>query len=130
QHNVFYHRETQLEDAANRYLDLLKASLLDQHHLDNELRGNYLLTCSEESWSPSGAILRDPGRQMRDSQRRLLADRQIGRQREDDFDAASAFAFTAMGRRRLDHLHATLDTIRHDDIPGDFLECGADRGGS
>src|SRR5207249_4114949 len=47
QHNVFFHRERQLESAASRYLELLKGALLDEHYLENELRIDYLARCVE-----------------------------------------------------------------------------------
>ncbi|MBI3515383.1 MAG: class I SAM-dependent methyltransferase, partial [Proteobacteria bacterium] len=37
---------------------------------------------------------------------------------------------TMIGRKRLDHLHACLDTIVRDDIPGDLIETGVWRGGA
>ena len=47
QHNVFFRREEQLGRAVQRYLDLLKDALLDEHYLENELRIEYLTACAE-----------------------------------------------------------------------------------
>jgi O-methyltransferase len=40
-----------------------------------------------------------------------------------------AYAYTMVGRKRLDHLQLCLDTIEQDGIPGDLVETGIWRGG-
>jgi O-methyltransferase len=40
-----------------------------------------------------------------------------------------ALAFTMVGRRRLDNIHACVTTVLRDDIPGDLIEAGTWRGG-
>ncbi|MDZ7673810.1 MAG: TylF/MycF/NovP-related O-methyltransferase [Acidimicrobiales bacterium] len=41
----------------------------------------------------------------------------------------SFIPYTDMGRTRLDHIEQCLDAVRHDDVPGDLVECGTGRGG-
>src|SRR5439155_16666216 len=79
QHNVFYHRERQLERAASRYLELLKGALLDEHYLDNELRIDYLTRCVERGMKLNPVILLDPARHMKPELRKPPAARRSGR---------------------------------------------------
>ena len=129
QHNVYYHRERLLAAGTRRYLDLLKGALLDEHHLENELRINYLATCIAKGWEPSGEIIRDPVRQMKDKNRRLRAARRSGQLRDETGQVGAYFPHTTMGRVRLDHLERCLDQVRSDGVPGDVLEVGTGRGG-
>jgi cephalosporin hydroxylase len=128
QHNVFYHRERQLERAADRYLDLLAGALLDEHYLENELRLDYLARALDRRFEVNPTILRDPARHMKREWRGLQASRRAG-SLIDDGDPPPYFPYTAMGRVRLDHLRRCLDTVRTEAVAGDLVECGTRRGG-
>jgi cephalosporin hydroxylase len=130
QHNVFFHRERQLERAASRYLEVLKGALLDEHHIENELRIDYLTRCVERGMRLNPVILRDPARHMKPELRKLQAARRSGRVGEHDDDTADYFPYTTMGHVRLDHLQDCLETVQAEGIAGDFVECGTGRGGA
>jgi cephalosporin hydroxylase len=129
QHNVFYHRERQLDRAAGRYLDLLKGSVLDEHYLENELRIDYLARCVERGSQVNADILRNPARHWNPELRKLLAARRAGKLGGPQSEIADYFPYTTMGRVRLDHLQQCLETVHADGVAGDFVECGTGRGG-
>jgi cephalosporin hydroxylase len=129
QHNVFFHRERQLERAASRYLELLKGALLDEHYLENELRIDYLARCVERGIKVNPVIVRDPARHQKVELRKLQAARRAGTLDERDGEPADYFPYTTMGRVRLDHLQGCLETIRTTAVDGDLVECGPGRGG-
>ena len=52
-----------LDRAAVRYLDVVKAALLDEHYLDNEVRIEYLATLPA-GMPPDLSALRDPPRDL------------------------------------------------------------------
>ena len=128
QHNVFYHQDGQIERGARRYLDLLKAALLDEHYLENEVRIDHLVQSLERGQKPEANKLRDPVRHMRPAMRRLVTERRGGHH-TDAADAPAYFPYTTMGHARLDHLQQCLGTIRTEAVRGDLVECGTKRGG-
>ena len=127
QHNVVYQRSEQLERANARHLSLLKACLLGEHYLENEIRLELLSSASAQS-RRTLEKLRDPVRHDQDAFRRLVRQR-TGPPGPEDASALSFVPYTAMGRVQLDHLHRGLDAIRTDSVPGDLIECGTGRGG-
>ncbi len=129
QHNVFYHRERQLDRGASRYLELLEGALLDEHYLENELRLDYLARCLDRGIEVNSTMLRDPARHLKPEWRSLQAARRAG-VLADDGDPPPYFPQTTMGRVRLDHLRSCLDRVRTDAVAGDVVECGAGRGGA
>src|SRR3954453_13792619 len=60
---------------------------------------------------------------------RLARERRIGVESMGRDTASSFLPFASMGRIRLDHLRASLDTVREEAIVGDLVECGTNRGG-
>ena len=112
----------------DRYLDLLKRSLLNEIYLDDELRILYLRDCLQQKDSFSYDVLHD----IRDSRKhafdRLKESRQLGRFVDRDIHN-SGFSHTMVGRERLDSLHECMDMIRTNNIQGDLVECGVWRGG-
>ncbi|MCU1352389.1 MAG: hypothetical protein JWM05_1598 [Acidimicrobiales bacterium] len=128
QHKVVFQRDSAMERAAKRYLGILKASLLDEHYLENELRLAALETAVAKGRTPAYAKLRDPSRDDKDAYGRLALGRQVGPVTADG-TAASSLPYTDMGRFRLDHVERCLDAVRDGDVPGDLAECGTGRGG-
>jgi len=140
QHNVFSNQEQQLAQAARRYLDILKAALLDEHYIENELRLHHLserLTAGKE---PQPAIIRDPARHLRGERvQEALVRRRAGALDRGENGSWAYFPYATMGRVRLDALEACLDAIRPQStgllgprgasVEGDLVECGTDRGG-
>jgi cephalosporin hydroxylase len=121
QQNVFHHREGLLERAASRYLRLLKAALLDEHYLENEVRLEYLASCIEENRATEELKLRDPVRYLKHETNALRAARESGR--------SSFLPYTDMGRARLERIEDALERVRMDSVAGDLVECGSGRGG-
>src|SRR5262249_29145850 len=127
QHNDYYGRQDQLARAADRYLDLLQSSLLDELYREHEMRLRYLLECIAESKQPQRSHLGDPAHEMM-KWGRLEAARVAGTPPSSETVGAK-LAYTAMGEARLAHLRRCLDTIRTDRVPGDLVECGSGRAG-
>ncbi len=118
----------EIERSAQRYLELAKAALLDEHYLDNEVRLEYLLTLVDRDAVDPDA-LRDPARFLpvrfqRDSRRCGPPGSAC-----DEGRTPAYFPYTEMGRAQLDQLEAALLTIRTEEIPGDLAEIGTGRGG-
>ncbi len=115
--------------AIDRYLELLKKSVLEELYFDNEIRLIYLRQCIEglDTYDPRAVL--DIARGRPDLyQAHLTASRDgnsAGRWPED-----IGFYHTMIGRQRLENVHACLDAIRADGIPGDLIECGVWRGGT
>lgn len=116
--------EGQVQRGADRYLELVKAMLLDERNLAHELRVHYLLSLRGQ---PADlAALRDPPRTMPVRYERLLRARVAGRPVDDGL---GSLALTTMGRAQLDRLGAAAGTVLAAGVPGDFLEVGVGGGG-
>jgi cephalosporin hydroxylase len=131
---VFLHDIMRVKDAAiatevDRYLDILKGAVLDEHYLESEVRIEYLLDAVEAKRPIGLDKVRDPAHNLPAQTRRLRAAREAGLKR-DEYGNATWFPFTDMGRRQLDRLHEALDTIGVDEVPGDVVECATGRGGA
>jgi cephalosporin hydroxylase len=118
--------EQQVGRATGRYLEVVKAALLDEHHLDNEVRLEYLLSQPAGSAADLPA-LRDPARLMP-----IRFDR-VARMRAEGRSVGGSGAvyapYTEMGRRQLDRLEAAVRTVVEEGVPGDLAEVGTGRGG-
>jgi cephalosporin hydroxylase len=121
------------ERLTRRYLELLRAALLDEHHLENELRLRHVLECLAAGTEVDIRKLADPGRFMAQDLRLLrrvrrtgeLAAKPPGQER-----GMPDLAYTGLGQTRLDHLEACVTAIGGEAIPGDLVDCGAGRGGA
>lgn len=127
QHRVYYQRDEKWERATARHLATLKAALLNQHHLEDEVRLAHLSARAAEGRPPEARMMRDPVRQDQEHWSALVRQR-LGPAGPDP-GTRSFVPHTDMGRTRLDHLEACLDVVRDDDVPGDLVECGTGRGG-
>ncbi|HRW36824.1 MAG TPA: CmcI family methyltransferase [Aquihabitans sp.] len=128
QHNVFFQRDQKAERAASRYLSVVKAALLNEHHLEHEVRLRHLAERLVQGRPADVELLRDPPRAGR------AAFEQLKRERRDGTEVtgrgiASYLPYTAVGRRRLDELEAALEQVRAEEVPGDLVEVGTGRGG-
>jgi cephalosporin hydroxylase/predicted O-methyltransferase YrrM/glycosyltransferase involved in cell wall biosynthesis len=126
QHTMFYKQQERLDRGATRYLDLLKAALLNEHYLENEVRISYLLERAEGGQRADLPKVHDPERHLRNMVNSRRQERRAGLPSPGP-DAA--FAYTTIGRARLDNLQTCLDTIREHLVDGDLVECGTGRGG-
>ena len=127
QHNVLFQRSQQVDRVTARYLKVVKAALLDEHYLENEVRLE-LLSRPQNAARRTPERLRDPVRYAPETYHRLVRQR-LGPAGPEEHSAHSFLPYTAMGRTQLDHLHRCLDTIRNDSVGGDLIECGTGRGG-
>ena len=117
------------EGVAERYLDVVKAALLDEHYLENEVRLNYLNRCARRGVKPDSLKLRDPRMWLTHDLKRIQQERRIGLPVRS-LGERPLYPYTTIGRTGLDHLQECLETIQNDGIPGDLAACGAWRGGT
>lgn len=128
---------------AERYLELLKKSLLDELYLENEARLIYVLLQVIRRQAIDEEVVRDISRhqpgmleQMRRNRQQGLptwrwdiATEGGGKQTVDLRDVAE-FYHTMIGRARMDNIHALLNRVMAENIPGDVIETGVWRGGA
>ena len=114
--------------AGHLCLDLLKRTLLNQIHLDDELRILYLRSClgGLEAFQPS--TLHDIRNSRRKEFKQLAGLRELGIFLDGKIQN-SGYSHSMMGRVRMDNLRAWLDVVRLENIAGDLVECGVWRGG-
>ena len=124
-HNIGRMNDDRLDRAVGRHLDLLRATLLDEHYVDNEVRIDHLLDAVVRRADADLAMLRSP-RQHRPP---IVREYDRLRREGDPTGATGAFAYTDIGRRRLDEIHEALDTVRRDGVAGDLVDVGCGRGG-
>ena len=127
-HTTLQRSEDRVTRAADRYLDLLKGALLDEHYLENEMRLKYLARCVRHRIAAEPDRVRDPVRAQPDTYERMRRRRRAGVSVPAD-EANGFLPFATMGRHRLDHLERCLTAVRAEAIPGDLVECGTGRGG-
>jgi len=122
-----------------RYLGLLKKSLLNELYPELEGILHYILLCQQAGKPIDGAVIRDIARLRPDIMAHLQAVRHEGNLvlwpvegTEALYDPRhiSQHTHTMIGRLRLDHLHHCLDVIRQNNIPGDVIETGVWWGGA
>jgi cephalosporin hydroxylase len=128
QHMVYFQRDEQLERARARHLQVLKASLLNEHYLDHEVRFAHLTNHITQKTPINTAMLRDPARHDQESFRKLVRAR-TSPGGPDRANATSFLPYTAMGRTQLDHLQEQLRAVTEEEVAGDLVECGTGRGG-
>jgi len=128
QHNLDRKHDTEIERAREKYLGAVKASLLNEHYLDHEVRFDLLGTAVAERRQPLANHLRDPVRMEQVAYRRIARNR-FGESGPDRAAGTSFLPYTAMGRPQLDRVQRELDHVRRDAVPGDLVEVGTGRGG-
>lgn len=129
-HDLSFRAHRRINFLSKQYLRLVKASLLDEHYIENELRIITLLGTIRNGAELLVESFRNPTSQMRSQARELLAARESGdATAELTGSHASYLPYTAIGRTRLNQLEKLLDSIRNDYVQGDFVDCGGGRGG-
>src|SRR3954467_12011220 len=119
---------------AQRYLDLLKKSLLNELYIENEARLQYLVQSMVTGLPVDVNVVREIARARPDLVRDLLDARADGRftfrwnlrftdgsVRPVDLRNVTEFYHTMIGRRRLDNIQLALDQITRDGIAGDVI---------
>jgi cephalosporin hydroxylase/GT2 family glycosyltransferase len=116
--------EEQRQRSADRYLELVKARLLDERNLQHELRISYVLGLRGAPPDPSA--LRDPVRALRQRYNQLVRARHAGRPAAAGLEG---LALTTMGRAQLERLGEAAGGVLATGVPGDFAEVGVGGGG-
>jgi hypothetical protein len=127
----------------DRYLQLLKATLLNEVYLENEVRFLYIFSMTETGQLIDQDVVRNIGtrlpqwvaavRQARVEGRpwwKVNLAQPDGSQRVLSLRNVCEFSHTMVGKKRLDNIEYCLDVARREDIPGDVAETGAWRGGA
>ena len=130
-------------NAQQRYIDLLKSSLLNEIYIENEVRLMYVFAMLGSRQTVDASVLREIGTRLPDWLRNVQTARQEGRPwwnvtvTESNGQAKSInlrnvceFSHTMVGRKRLDNIQYCLDLVRADGIEGDVIETGVWRGGA
>ena len=126
-HNWNRQLEARADRHRDRWLELLKAALHDEHYLENEVRLEYV-TSLPPGVEPDPGVMRDPARGLPIRYDRLRQARLSGGSSGDLRKSPVLFPYTDMGRPATDHLQRTIGDLT-DDVPGDLVECGVGRGG-
>jgi hypothetical protein len=127
----------------DRYLGLLKNSLLNETYIENDVRFLYAFSMLETSQKIDLEVFRNIGSRLPDWLAGVKAARQEGGiwwhvhfKKADgstatiDLRNVCEFSHTMVGRKRLDNLQNCLAAIRQDNVPGDVIETGVWRGGA
>jgi len=117
-------RDGRIAELATRYLDTVKAAIVNDHHLELEVRVNHLLGMVGRGSPAHDGVLTDPARHAPGLLRRIEEAHRIG---PDDDLAGPSLA--ARGRLGLDQLHRYLDRVWGAHVRGDFVTFGAGGGG-
>ena len=136
-------KENQMaESLEQRYLNLLKASLLNELYIENEARLLYIEAVLVAKQSVDFNVIREISHRVPGLVQHLQAARMEGRPwwywrlelngevKSINLRNGCEFTHTMIGRKRLDNLQQCLDRIRSEDIPGDVIEAGVWRGGA
>jgi cephalosporin hydroxylase len=118
-------RDRRLADLAARYLDTVKAAIVNDHHLEVEARVAHLLEMAARGSPPNDGVLTDPVRHAPGLVSRIEQAHRIGP--DDDLGGPN---LAARGRLGLDHLHRHLDRVWEAHVRGDFVTYGVGEGGS
>jgi cephalosporin hydroxylase len=127
---VWYSTTSRLEQAGRRYVDLLKGSLLGDHHLELEVRLAYIAATAANGKLPTPEPLRDPLKHLKARVEDVRTAHRTGHVVDRGADTVPLLNHADIGRTRLDHLQDCLDGIRAEGVRGDLAEISPGRGGS
>lgn len=127
----------------DRYLELLKGSLLNLFYLENEVRLLYVFSMLAQGKPVDAEVVRIIGKKLPRWVEQVTDARKTGKSywqvelpdgrggtRPVSFRNICEFSHTMVGKARLDNLQECLDVIRKENIPGDIIETGVWRGGA
>lgn len=125
---------------SDHYLDLVKSVLLNEAYIELEAQLLFAVLCAAENttmdlqdfWAvrDDAAFLSQLREAKAGGDSVILETRSAGGPRADgSLRNFTEFSYTLVGRKRLDHLQACVESVLNENIPGDFLEAGAWRGG-
>jgi O-methyltransferase len=128
---------------SDRYLELLKNSLLNEIYLENDLRWLYVFANLHTGKNIDLEIFRNIRTHLPDWFSGIKAARQEGKswwqiniknadgtEGRLDLRNVCEFSHTMVGRKRLENIQDCLALIKKDKIPGDVAETGVWRGGA
>jgi hypothetical protein len=118
-----------MQDPTALYLDLLKKSLLEDLYVENELRLLYLRQCLEAQDEFQPEVFLDIRRRKPKMFQEYIELREVGINYGRTLKNLG-FQHTMIGRRRLENVESSLETVLQERIPGDVMECGVWRGGA
>jgi cephalosporin hydroxylase len=121
-------RDHLIADVRCRYLDTVKSAIVNDHHLEAEVRLHHVLERSRKGGEPNEGVMADPARHATELVQRIQAQHRTGGDIDDEPLAGPGLAGT--GRLGLDRLHRHLDALRAAHIHGDVTVCGVGHGGS
>lgn len=126
-----------------RYLALLKGSLLNEIYLENEVRFLYVFSRLALQQQIESDVVLNVGKRLpewvemvKDARLaghvwwRLDATDGKGNKKSLDLRSVCEFSHSMIGRKRMDNIEYCLDMVRLENIPGDLIETGVWRGGS
>ena len=131
-----------LNEINENYINLLKSSLLNELYIENEAKivvavhamyGNLKLEPSSFLGIKNQAFLID---QIKDNKSTGNTLKVNSRQPDGSYLTVpearnlTELSHTMIGSKRLDNIQFAIETIIHEDIPGDFIETGIWRGGA
>ena len=111
-----------------RYLALLKKSLLNKFYFDNELRIQYLLECVAGKSQFEGDVFLDILARRGKELEKLKKWRDMGWTDNTELSKV-AYSRTMLGEDRLQNIENCIKAVVRDGVPGDLIECGVWRGG-
>lgn len=124
----------------DRYIELLKSSLLNELYLENEVRLFYIFLMLSTKQAIDPEAVREIGQKLPDMVKKVKEARQEGKpwwrisvgdsRKKLNLRNFCEFSHTMIGRKRLDNIHHCLDVVRQDNIAGDLAETGVWRGGA
>ena len=130
-------------DIAERYIELLKKSLINEIYIENEIKLFYLLHCIVENRPPSAKYLVNPetipdglveavknGKDLGQTVTLMVKDHNGQKQPAHQLRNYAEFPHSMIGRKRMDNLQYCIEKVLSDNIPGDFIETGVWRGGA
>ena len=120
-------RDRRVDGLTRRYLDTVKAAIVNDHHLETEARVHHLASVIRKGAQPNDAVLADPARNAADIVRGLEERHRVG---GDPGDALVGSGYAAGGRAGLDRLHHHLDRVWERHVRGGVATCGTGQGGA
>ncbi|MGZ4383292.1 MAG: TylF/MycF/NovP-related O-methyltransferase [Gaiellaceae bacterium] len=117
------------DDLRRRYLDLLKQALLNETGLGAEAAYFFVRDALESGREVDDLDLYDVSGRLSSHFERVREARESGRY-VDREPQKIGFAYTMIGRRRLENVEFCLSSLLADAVQGDLVECGVWRGGA
>jgi cephalosporin hydroxylase len=119
-------RDRRIDGLTLRYLDSVKAAIVNDHHVEMEARVHHLTQAIRKGSQPNEAVLADPVRNAAGTVRHIEDRHRVG---GDPEDTLIGCALAAGGRVGLDRLHGYLDRVWERRPDGGFATCGVGQGG-